>query len=88
MKTTFRYNVQNNKEERKFYVPLRSENVAKTGLDPEKIRKSLTQTSNFKPNKIDAFFKATGRNLPHQLDQRNLSPNRNFYKDKDGKLIR
>ena len=45
MKTTFRYNLQNSKEERKFYVPLRPENVAKTGLDPDKIRKSFTQTS-------------------------------------------
>jgi hypothetical protein len=33
-------------------------------------------------NKIDGFYKMTGRNYPHQLDQRNLSPLNNFYKDK------
>jgi hypothetical protein len=30
----------------------------------------------------------TGRNLPHQLDQRSLSPNKDFYKDSEGKIIK
>jgi hypothetical protein len=42
MKSTFRYNLQNNKEGRKFFVPVNPENVAATALDPEKIRKSFT----------------------------------------------
>jgi len=60
---------------------MREENLAKTALDPEKIRKSFTETSNFRPNKIDSFYKMAGRDLPHQLDQRRLSPNCNYYKD-------
>jgi hypothetical protein len=30
----------------------------------------------------------TGRRFPHQLDQRMLSPNKNFYKDDNGKLLK
>ncbi len=81
MNATFKLSVQNNKIGRKFFNPTRPEDVAKTVLDPEKVRKSFSETSNFKPNKIDDFYKFTGRELPHQLDQRKLSPNCNYYKD-------
>ncbi len=30
----------------------------------------------------------TSRHLPHQLDQRSLSPNKNFYKDSEGRIIK
>lgn len=33
------------------------------------------------------FYKINGRQLPSQFDQRYLSPNNNFYKDKEGHLI-
>lgn len=34
------------------------------------------------------FYKINGRELPSQYDQRFLSPNKNFYQDKDGRLIK
>lgn len=49
---------------------------------------SLSVATHFKPNKILNFYKINGRELPCQLDQRFFSPNKNFYKDKEGKLIR
>ncbi len=88
MNATFKLSVQNSKTGRKFFNPTRPENIAKTALDPEKIKKSFSETSNFKPNKIDNFYKFAGRELPHQLDQRKLSPNCNYYKDSSGKIIK
>lgn len=82
MKSIFRMSLQNDKKGRSFFEPMKEENLAKTVLDPEKVRKSFSETCNFKPNKIDSFYKITGREFPHQLDQRKLSPNCNYYKDK------
>lgn len=42
MKSTFKMSLQNNKKGRSFYQPQREENVAKSELDPEKIRNSFT----------------------------------------------
>lgn len=42
MKSTFKMSLQNNKKGRSFYQPMREENVAKSELDPEKIRNSFT----------------------------------------------
>lgn len=67
MKTTFRLSMQKNPTDRKYFDPPKEENLPKTELDPQKIYHSFTQTNNFNRNKINSFYKLTGRELPHQL---------------------
>lgn len=67
---------------------MREENIAKGVIDQQKINKSFSEASNFKRNKIDGFYKLTGRNRPHQLDQRELGPLNNYYKDSNNRLIK
>jgi hypothetical protein len=42
----------------------------------------------YKTGKILNFYKINGRELPSQYDQRHLSPNKNFYNDRNGRLIK
>lgn len=79
---------QKDKKNRYFFIPQRPENLPSTDIKPENVAKSLSVATHFKPNKILNFYRINGRELPCQLDQRNLSPNKNFYKDNVGKLIK
>jgi len=59
-----------------------------TDMKPENVAKSLSVASHFKPGKIQHFYKINGRELPSELEKRLYSPNRNFYVNKDGRLVR
>ncbi len=50
--------------------------------------KSFSVATHFKNNKILHFYKTNGRELPSHFDHRFASPNKNFYKDSEGRLIR
>jgi hypothetical protein len=57
-------------------------------MKPENVAKSFSVASHYKPNKILNFYRINGRELPSNFDERYNSPNKNFYKDRDGRLIR
>jgi hypothetical protein len=57
-------------------------------MNPENVAKSFSVANPYKTDKILNFYKINGRELPSQYDQRHLSPNKNFYKDKNGKLVK
>jgi hypothetical protein len=57
-------------------------------MKPENVAKSFSVATHFKTNKIQHFYKINGRELPAELEKRLYSPTRNFYVNKDGRLIR
>lgn len=57
-------------------------------MKPENVAKSFSVANPYKTDKILNFYRINGRELPSQFDQRFLSSNKNFYKDKDGKLVK
>jgi hypothetical protein len=52
------------------------------------VAKSLSVATHFKTNKILNFYKLNGRELPSEFDKRYYSPIRNYYCDKNGRLVR
>lgn len=84
----FELKKQKDNKGRYFFISQRPENLPSTDLEPEKVAKSFSVATPFKPNKILNFYRVNGRELPCQLDQRHYSPNRNFYKDQEGRLVK
>jgi hypothetical protein len=79
---------QNDQKQRYFFVPQREENLPSTDLNPESVARSFSVANPYKTGKILNFYKINGREQPSQLDERFLSPNKNFYKDRDGRLVK
>ena len=84
----FNLKKQNDRKGRYFFIPQREENVAATDMKPENVAKSFSVATHFKKNKILHFYKTNGRELPSNFDQRFASPNNNFYKDSEGRLVK
>lgn len=57
-------------------------------MKPENVAKSFSVATPFKTNKILHFYKTNGRELPCTFDQRFASPNKNFYKDGEGRMVK
>lgn len=62
-------------------------------MDPEKVGSGLKIASNYKgsnlrQDKISSFFTQSGREMPCTPDMRQMNEQTNFYKGKDGKIIK
>lgn len=84
----FNLKKQNDQKQRYFFIPKREEDKPSTDLNPEHVGKSFSVANPYKTAKILHFYKVNGRELPSQFDSRFLTPNKHFYKDKNGKLIK